>query len=188
MVYNRCMIDESKALLCILCNLRPILSLGSSKRKEVEAPLYCFLCWRLRRKRQQYAERGTDENTRRQNEYRDRIDPLTGIRKGRIITRVQDQINRAQKIGCENTLTYHQWIEILLQSDGKCYYCNANEGMNTLVIEHMIPLSRGGTNTASNICAACRRCNNTKHTKTHDQFLRERNTRNETSNQLFIKY
>ena len=45
-----------------------------------------------------------------------------------------------------------------------CSYCGspATEG-NDLTIDHIIPLSRGGTNRRDNLTVACRRCNTSKH-------------------------
>jgi 5-methylcytosine-specific restriction endonuclease McrA len=44
-----------------------------------------------------------------------------------------------------------------------CTYCGtpATEG-NPLTIDHIVPLSRGGTNQLSNLTVACARCNRAK--------------------------
>ena len=54
--------------------------------------------------------------------------------------------------------------------EGRCYYCGTDGPMH---MEHMIPLSRGGTHTADNVVPACPTCNLSKHTLTADEF-RER--------------
>lgn len=46
----------------------------------------------------------------------------------------------------------------------KCYYCNKKMGIKR-TIEHIIPLSRGGSNDMSNIVLACSHCNLTKHNR-----------------------
>ena len=54
---------------------------------------------------------------------------------------------------------------------GRCYYCSVDiEG--GYHIEHMTPLSRGGTNGVSNICLACAPCNMSKRMKTAEEFQR----------------
>lgn len=62
-------------------------------------------------------------------------------------------------------------IRDLYASQGaRCYYCSISieEGYH---IEHMIPISRGGTNGPENVCLACAPCNRTKHTKTAEEFI-----------------
>jgi 5-methylcytosine-specific restriction endonuclease McrA len=38
-------------------------------------------------------------------------------------------------------------------------------------VDHMTPLSRGGSNGPENLVCACRRCNLSKHNKTVPEFL-----------------
>jgi 5-methylcytosine-specific restriction endonuclease McrA len=57
-----------------------------------------------------------------------------------------------------------------------CAYCGTplNGGGE---VDHIVPISRGGTNEAKNLTLACRTCNRDKHSKTGDEFrkwLRER--------------
>lgn len=51
-----------------------------------------------------------------------------------------------------------------------CVYCGTTE---RLTIDHMIPLSRGGTDDIENIVPACRSCNSKKHDKTAEEFLED---------------
>lgn len=50
---------------------------------------------------------------------------------------------------------------------GRCVFC----GGPFEVLDHALPLCRGGTNDASNILPACKSCNTSKHTKTPDEFI-----------------
>lgn len=49
----------------------------------------------------------------------------------------------------------------------RCIYCGCGGKMT---IEHLIPLSRGGTNWPANIAPSCLSCNATKHDRTHAEF------------------
>ncbi len=49
----------------------------------------------------------------------------------------------------------------------KCIYCGCGGPME---IEHMIPVSRGGTNWPANLAPACRSCNSSKGSKTFFEF------------------
>jgi hypothetical protein len=50
---------------------------------------------------------------------------------------------------------------------GCCEYCRsqAKFAIDPLVVEHIIPISRGGATTAENLATACQGCNNHKYTK-----------------------
>jgi 5-methylcytosine-specific restriction endonuclease McrA len=43
-----------------------------------------------------------------------------------------------------------------------CFYCGS---LNKITIDHVIPISRGGTHGIGNLVAACAFCNGSKHTK-----------------------
>ena len=47
-------------------------------------------------------------------------------------------------------------------SDGICYYCRKKFPPQELTMDHVIPLSRGGTSERINIVACCKDCNSKK--------------------------
>lgn len=48
---------------------------------------------------------------------------------------------------------------ILARDQHTCHYC----GHEATTVDHITPLSRGGTHDDWNLVAACRQCNSTKH-------------------------
>ena len=60
-----------------------------------------------------------------------------------------------------NDFTFAQWQEIQEVWDHRCAYCTRRM-KGRLDMEHIIPLSKGGSHTASNIVPACRSCNSKK--------------------------
>lgn len=48
-----------------------------------------------------------------------------------------------------------------------CVYCGATED---LTVDHVLPISRGGTNDLSNLVTACRPCNSSKNAKTPEEW------------------
>ncbi len=46
-----------------------------------------------------------------------------------------------------------------------CVYCGSSEG-EKLTVDHILPISRGGTNALDNLATACKFCNTSKGTKT----------------------
>lgn len=64
-------------------------------------------------------------------------------------------------------LSREQWENILEYFDHRCAYCGKSElEAGVLHREHVIPASRGGGLTLSNIVPACPTCNSKKHDKT----------------------
>jgi 5-methylcytosine-specific restriction endonuclease McrA len=54
------------------------------------------------------------------------------------------------------------------RANGCCEYCRsqAKFAIESLVIEHIIPISRGGETSADNLALACQGCHNYKDNKT----------------------
>lgn len=56
-----------------------------------------------------------------------------------------------------------------------CYYCGQVGGI--LEIDHLTPISRGGTNDSNNLKTSCRKCNRQKKDKTEQEYLTWRNSK-----------
>jgi len=63
--------------------------------------------------------------------------------------------------GGENTLTNSELL-FIKKRDKECVYCS---GKKPLEIDHIVPLSKGGSTSKNNIVMACQRCNRTKNAK-----------------------
>ena len=53
------------------------------------------------------------------------------------------------------------WWQGELQK-GVCHYCHRHVGRENLTMDHVIPVSRGGTSTRGNCVPCCKECNNKK--------------------------
>lgn len=51
---------------------------------------------------------------------------------------------------------------ILIRDQYTCQYCHTRFGAGELTLDHVVPRSRGGSNTWENLVACCLRCNNRK--------------------------
>lgn len=69
---------------------------------------------------------------------------------------------RAWKSGQMGDLSLRQWLTTLEDFNWRCVYCTTSPYE---VIEHFIPISRGGDTIPSNCVPACRACNRTKSYK-----------------------
>lgn len=60
--------------------------------------------------------------------------------------------------------------EILKRDNRICFYCGVPEATT---VDHVTPISRGGTDSPTNLVACCKRCNFRKGEKTADEFIRK---------------
>lgn len=60
--------------------------------------------------------------------------------------------------------------------DVRCYICGRRIPLGHRHVDHIVPLSRGGSHTISNLAIACDECNLRKGTKTLEEFLQTKVT------------
>jgi len=78
---------------------------------------------------------------------------------------------RARKAAVPSNFTSDDWLEILDKQDYKCKYCGKDFSDELPPeIDHVYPLSKGGSHTTSNIVAACKPCNVSKGNKLPEQL------------------
>lgn len=65
--------------------------------------------------------------------------------------------------------------EVFDRDNYTCKYCGQVGGL--LEVDHIFPLSKGGTNEIDNLTTSCRRCNRQKKDKTVTEFLEWRNVK-----------
>ena len=75
---------------------------------------------------------------------------------------------RAQRKGAEGKHTAQEWRELCERYGNKCLCCGEEKPLS---VDHVIPLSKGGTNYIDNIQPLCLTCNKRKNTKTIDYRL-----------------
>ena len=63
--------------------------------------------------------------------------------------------------------------ELFLKLYGReCRYCDKTLRINTMVCDHIVPLSKGGDSTKENLQLICRSCNSRKGPLKEEDFLR----------------
>jgi len=88
--------------------------------------------------------------------------------KARALIIRSGHIRRARMRGILGSYTAAEWQQRLAEFDGQCAYCGSGK---TIGIDHVMPLSRGGTNVIENIVPACKSCNCSKGAKTVEEWL-----------------
>lgn len=78
---------------------------------------------------------------------------------------VQAQRYRAKNRGLTEHFTLNQLLDLIERNGCKCAQCNKGMDECTLSVDHIIPLSRGGSNTIDNIQILCTVCNSQKSDK-----------------------
>lgn len=68
-------------------------------------------------------------------------------------------------------VTLDTWRAVIAMHDGCCVYCGERARMT---MDHIVPLSRGGEHSLSNLVPACGSCNSSKGAKLLHEWLRER--------------
>ena len=66
----------------------------------------------------------------------------------------------------EPRLSANERARVVERAKGCCEYCQSQErySPDPFSVEHVIPLSKGGTNDLDNLAFACQGCNNRKYT------------------------
>lgn len=67
--------------------------------------------------------------------------------------------------------TVQERNDIYAKTQGRCYYCGEFVRFDEYTIDHIIPISRGGTNDMENLTCACKPCNLFKKSYTGDEFF-----------------
>lgn len=100
----------------------------------------------------------------------DRIERVVSLHR----MRVGSANARAKRLGATGRIQWHEWVELLALSPGVCGYCEEYVGLEMLGVDHIVPISRGGSNTIENIAASCVPCNFAKGVQTGAEFLERR--------------
>lgn len=74
------------------------------------------------------------------------------------------------KRGNGGSYTLGEWDLLKLQYGYTCPSCKKQEPVIKLTVDHIIPLSKGGSNNIENIQPLCGLCNSTKNAKLIDKF------------------
>lgn len=99
------------------------------------------------------------KNQRENSKKRYHLDPLQKQK-----TRTKNSNRRARMKGAEGHHTAEDEQAQYAAQNGKCWYCG--EKLNgKYEIDHINPLSRGGSNWPDNLVATCAFCNRSKHDK-----------------------
>lgn len=102
-----------------------------------------------------------------QSKNRNRINVNMSVwrENNRALWNLYQQKRRTTKAHSEGEYSVEEWLELCERFNNKCVSCNKEK---PLTVDHVIPLSRGGSNFIYNIQPLCGSCNSKKHDKIID--------------------
>ncbi len=87
--------------------------------------------------------------------------------------RASENRRRSRKRAAEGSYTANDVTAMYESQDGLCAYCEAPLD-GKYHVDHMTPLCRGGTNGWENLALVCPFCNQSKYTRTVEEFFNNR--------------
>jgi 5-methylcytosine-specific restriction endonuclease McrA len=76
---------------------------------------------------------------------------------------VQQVVTRMARVrGAKGSYTFQEWLEVKKKHDFCCARCGRHESEVKLTRDHIIPITKGGSNYISNIQPLCGPCNSRK--------------------------
>lgn len=84
------------------------------------------------------------------------------------------RLRRARKAGASGSYTENDLSEIISLQKNKCAYCRIEFSLNrTRTLDHIIALSRGGSNDRRNLQFLCKSCNSSKRAQDPIDYARK---------------
>lgn len=80
--------------------------------------------------------------------------------------------NRARKLNAP-VINYFTRREIAKRDGWKCYLCGLVLTYSTSTLDHVLPLTRGGSHSLENAKLACDGCNSKKGNRTPEEYLND---------------
>ena len=80
--------------------------------------------------------------------------------------RPSEIVRRARSRGAAGSFTTQEWDNLIKTFNYSCAYCKKKT--KHLTVDHILPLSKGGSNYIDNIVPSCLKCNCSKNNKLWD--------------------
>lgn len=83
---------------------------------------------------------------------------------------LRSKVYNARSRSYTGKFSLNDWLAKCEYWGWRCYLCRIELTRETAVVEHRIPITRGGSNWLSNLAPACDPCNSRKHNKTEAEY------------------
>ena len=122
---------------------------------------YCKVCQRALKK--EYDDKNRDQSRKKSLEY---------YRNNRERYRDNSRRYRIRKYQLGGKFTHKQLDELYKSQKGLCKYCGVFVGL-AFDLDHIVPLSKGGTSAIENMAITCGKCNRSKRNNTSARMVPE---------------
>ena len=85
-------------------------------------------------------------------------------------TKIDDEKNFRKEKSKGRKLRQSQWWKEKIVK-GVCHYCGDQFSPNSLTMDHIVPMARGGKSTKGNVVPSCKKCNTTKKYYTSAEII-----------------
>ena len=113
------------------------------------------------------SESGREVIRKRRERNKDKIlkQKRESYQRNKASYRIWSRAGKARKAGAIGSFGLKEWTDLISQFDDHCVCCWDTV---KLTMDHVVPVSMGGTNCISNIQPLCKTCNSRKRTETVD--------------------
>lgn len=86
----------------------------------------------------------------------------------------RNHVRRAlQRKAAVNLKGIKSWMKAVKSKPSSiCYYCQGAIKGSDIHFDHIVPIAKGGPHSIDNLCVSCQSCNNKKHTKSVQAFVK----------------
>ena len=151
--YNEDMLDDPAVIRDVLKRLRQL--------NPERPPKYRYNLPELRT----YQKKWRLKNPEKEKAKRDKCYTKPRTKE---LAKMRANKRRLFKLGLDTSHTVAEWEAKKQEFDHRCAYCG--KGGIELTKDHIVPLTKGGTDSIANIVPACEFCNKSKGTKDASQF------------------
>ena len=169
---------RAKEKYCFRCKKTKPLTDFSKDRSRKDGYAYrCRACTKAhnakyyQENREEYKIRHAEYRTEHCTERKAYIAEYSRSPRGKAIHTAAHNNRRVALDGI--SLTGRIVEELIVESNGICPYCKEPITEGTGHVDHIIPVSGGGTNNRSNLVYVCADCNQRKHNKSLLSFIME---------------
>jgi len=78
---------------------------------------------------------------------------------------------RRRMLTGRDEISKEQWLFCIASTNWSCFYCGLSLVKGNRTLDHVVPLSKGGSNSTTNLVPSCKPCNFSKQNRLPHQWL-----------------
>lgn len=165
--------------ICTKCHIeKPINDFHKAKLGKFGVKSTCKECGKIYRQEniKHIIERSKQYRQNNKSKLTEYVRKYRKTDRGKAITKSIKNRRRAKELNSLGDFNGKQILELFAKQKGICIYCKnklIKSGKDKYHIDHIQPISKGGSNDISNIQLLCPSCNRRKSNKTPEEFAQQ---------------